>query len=400
MQQLTLLLAALLQEPANERPRSTEELRPYAEARQTIDMVQLSLNFYEQSDEGGNPNVKEEVTILQPMLLLATKLSEDWNASLMLQGDAILGRTGSGASGSAAAGTAPAGGAGGGEEEEERDGAKDGNLEISEVQYTGVFTVGHRWTPYATMSAGLSLGNEEDYRSLGVHTRWLQETRDRNDAFLLRFSMYFDRLDVVTFDGTDLGEDERRTFSPGVGYTRVLDEKTVLSLGYDLTWQTGFLSTAKNSVVAAGSEVPEVLPDTRLRHSLTLRARRLVAEPLAVEPEARIYADDWGARGAAAAVYLHWEAARGALILRPGIRYYAQTEVDDFLDPGAPSLPARRTQDSDLGTFHTRTLSLKATFLKSWLFGDELDLMADMAERSDGIRWFSVTIGFTWGGRE
>ncbi len=398
MQQLTLLLA-LLQDPPKDGPSTTAELRPYAEARQTIDMVQLSLNFYEQSDGGGNPNLKEEVTILQPMLLLASKLSEDWNASLMLQGDAIIGRSGSGASGSAAAGTAPAGG-GGGEEGEERDGERDGNLEISEVQYTGVFTVGHRWTPFATMSAGLSLGNEEDYRSFGLHTRWLQESRDRNNAFLLRLSMYFDRLDVVTFDGADLGEDERRTFSPGLGYTRVLNERTLVSFGYDLTFQSGFLSTAKNSVVAAGTEVPEALPDTRLRHSLTARVRHLLAEPLAVEPEASVYVDDWGARGVAAALYLHWEAARGALILRPGLRWYAQSEVDDFLDPGAPSIPAYRTQDSDLGSFTTRTLSLKATFLKSWLFGDELDLMGDVAERSDGIRWFSVTIGFTWGGKE
>jgi hypothetical protein len=397
MQQLILLtLAMTTQGEPKDRPETTEQLRPLAEARQTIDMVQLSLNFYEQSDGGGNPNLKEEVAILQPMLLLATKLSEEWNASLMLQGDAILGRSGSGASGSAAAGTAPAGGGG---EEDERDGERDGNLEISEVQYTGVFTLGHQVTPFATLSGGLSLGNEDDYRSFGLHTRWTQETRDRNNAFLLRLSMYFDRLDVVTFDGTDLGEDQRRTISPGVGYTRVLNERTLVSFGYDLTLQSGFLSTAKNSVVVASVEVPEALPERRLRHSLTARARLLLSEPLAVEPEAGAYADDWGARGVAAALYLHWEASRGALILRPGVRWYAQTEVDDFLDPGSTSIPAHRTQDSDLGSFTTRTLSLKATFLKSWLFGDELDLMADVADRSDGIRWFSVTIGFTWGGR-
>lgn len=398
MQQLILLALALAQDVPKDRPETTEPLRPPAGARQTIDMVQLSLNFYEQEDGGGNPNLKEEVTILQPMLLLATKLSETWNASLMLQGDAIIGRSGSGASGSAAAGTAPAGG-GGGEEDDERDGERDGNLEISEVQYTGVFTLGHQVTPFAAVSGGLSLGNEDDYRSFGLHTRWIQETRDRNNAFLLRLSMYLDRLDVVTFDGTDLGEDRRRTFSPGLGYTRVLNERTLVSFGYDLTLQNGFLSTAKNSVVAGGVEVPEQLPDRRLRHSLTARARHLLSEPLAVEPEASVYADDWGARGVAAAVYLHWEASVGALILRPGFRWYAQTEVDDFLDPSAASIPALRTQDSDLGTFTTRTLSLKATFLKSWLFGDELDLMADVADRSDGIRWFSVTLGFTWGGR-
>lgn len=397
MQQLILLALALAQDVPKDRPESTEELRPYAAPRQTIDMVQLSLNFYEQSDGGGNPNLKEEVTILQPMLLLATKLSEDWNASLMLQGDAIIGRSGSGASGSAAAGTAPAGG--GGEDEEPRDGERDGNLEISEVQYTGVFTLGRRLSPYGAVNGGVSLGNEDDYRSFGLHGRWTQDTLDHNNTFLLRLSMYLDRLDVVTFDGADLGEDRRRTFSPGIGYTRILDGRTLVSFGYDLTFQTGFLSTAKNSVSAAGTEVPEALPDRRLRHSLTARGRHLLADPLSLEPELGVYVDDWGARGVAAALYLHWEPSPGAVILRPGLRWYSQTEVDDFVDPGASSLPALRTQDSDLGTFTTRTLSLKATFLKSWLFGDELDLMADVADRSDGIRWFSVTIGFTWGGR-
>ena len=396
MQQLILLALGLAQDVPKDRPTTTEELRPYADKRQTIDMVQLSLNFYEQSDDGGNPNLKEEVAILQPMLLLATKLSEDWNASLMLQGDAIIGRSGSGASGSAAAGTAPAGGGG---EEDERDGERDGNLEISEVQYTGVFTLNRRLSSLSSVSGSLSMGNEDDYRSFGLHARWVQDTADHDNTFLLRLSMYFDRLDVVVFDGTDLGEDRRRTFSPGLGYTRVLGARTLVSFSYDLTLQEGFLSTAKNSVVAAGTEVPEALADRRVRHSLTVRARHLLSEPLALEPEGGVYVDDWGARGLGAAVYLHWEASRGALILRPGVRWYAQTEVDDFLDPGAASIPARRTQDSDLGAFTTRTLSLKATFLKSWLFGDELDLMADVADRSDGIRWFSVTIGFTWGGR-
>lgn len=387
--------------PPPDRPTTREEMRPYAPARETIDLVQLSLNFYDQSDDGANPNVKEEVAILQPMLLVATTLSETWSASLMLQGDAILtkGGTASGASGRTAAG-----GAGGpvtaGEEEDDEDGEDGRNgLEVAEVQYTGTLGLSHKWSPYTTLGAGISLGNEEDYRSLGFHARWMHETQDRNDAFALRMSLYSDTVELQYFDGTDGGSDARRSFSPGVAWTRVVGERTLLSVGYDITLQHGFLGTAKNSVVVGATEVRENLPDDRIRHSFTVRLRHLLADPLAVEPEAGYYLDDWGARAYGLGVYLHWEASPDRVILRPGFRWYVQSEVDFFVDGGAPAIPEYRTQDSDLGSFTTRTIGLKATFLKSFLFGDELDLSADFASRSDGLSWFSITVGFTWGGR-
>ena len=60
----------------------------------------------------------------------------------------------------------------------------------------------------------------------------------------------------------------------------------------------------------------------------------------------------------------------------------ALVQMESRVWNGATSIPAFRTPDRDLGTFTTRTLSFKATFLKCWLFGEELDLMADVADRA------------------
>lgn len=400
-----LVAAGALRSQAQEEGSAPRIAPVHAPAKSQIDSVDFAFNFYDQSDRGGDPLRKEEVMILQPMILLGATLSEDWSATLMLQGDAILGKgdATSGASGAVAAGAAggSAGGAGEleGEDEEEEGGAagaSESGLGVSEMQYAGSLGLNYRWSPQFRIGGGFSASREDDYESRGLYLSGAYETADKNDSFAFRLTGLRDAVDVTLFDGTDGGEDERRTISPGFAWTHILTERTILTLNYDLTLQSGHLETASQSVTVGTTVVGEELPGSRLRHGVFLRGRHLLLETLAVETGIGLYADDWGARAFSPELNLYWEAVPNLLIVRPGLRYHSQDAVDYFVDAGAAAIPGYRTQDSDLGEFTDRSLGLKLTFLRSPFLGDEFEIAADLTSRSDGIEWFTVTAGFSW----
>jgi hypothetical protein len=144
------------------------------------------------------------------------------------------------------------------------------------------------------------------------------------------------------------------------------------------------------------TEVKESLPDSRVRHSLWGRVRHLLLDPLALEPGAGYYVDDWGARAWSLEVGLYWEAAPRSLILRPSVRFHSQEAVKYFVEGNPAAVPEYHTQDSDLGEFTTLVYGLKLTSLKSPLPGDELEVGLDIASRSDGISWFTISVNFAW----
>lgn len=358
-------LPPILQDKQAEK--ASEGGSEFAEAKPAFDTVELTFNFYEQDDQGGNPRVDEKVQILQPMLLVAPSLSEDWKASLLLQGDVILADTQSGAS---SRGT--------------------------EVNFGGGLNLTHLWSRQTTLSGGLTYFRESDYQSVGANLKWAYSTEDLNDTVAVGLTALIDKVWLEYFDGTNEGLGHRQTWSPGIGWMHVLGPGTVLTLNYDLTFQDGVLSQPIQSVFFGATEVREELPDSRTRHSLFGRVRHLLLEDLSAELGVGYYWDDWGARAYTAEVRLFWEAIPDTVILRPGFRYHSQDAVDYFIPEGATTITEYRTQDSDLGEFTSAIYSMRVSFLHAPLIGDELDIDISFADRSDGIGWYTVTVGFTW----
>ena len=384
------------------------------EPRKTIDAdtsrsyLRLAFNFYEQKDGGGNPNVDENMQVLQPMFLLGVGLSEKLSLSLKGQGGLVsAASTNSGAR--TTAGSAGGGGGGGDDDEEEDDedgavsgasggGGDDGGSSLADGDRffgleAGLF---YAWSDQVGVGAGVSYNKEDAYRSIGGNARFVYTTRDKNDTFLIRVSASFDTVDIRLFDGTGGGSENRNTYGLGLGWTHVLGRKTQGTLSYDLTYQNGFLSTSYNSVLVAGTEVQEILPDTRLRHSVFARIRHLLLDYLAVEPGVGFYVDDWGAVASSFELHAFWEFIPGVLILQPSYRFHWQRQISYFTGESESSVPRYRTQDSDLDTFTNHTFGLKLVAPSVKIFGvdTEFELGGDYTFRSDRLNCFSVTFGF------
>ncbi len=366
----------LVQEPPPSRPERPEDLKPRAEANTAKDFVRFAFNFYDQKDGGGNPNLDEDMTVLEPQVLVSKALDASWMMSLKFQADII----------SAAS-----------VEHGKRFpvGVQTGASGDKYIGFDG--GVFYAWSDRTTIGGGVSISSEYDYQSLGGYLKWSHDTASHNDTFLVRLGMFRDNVELFLFDGSEPGSDELRTsISLGLGWTHILGPRTLGTLNWDLTSQSGFLSTPYNSVVAAGTEVPEVLPDSRFRNALHARVRHLLLDDLAVEPGLGAYFDDWGATAFNVELMLFWEALPGSVILRPWYRFHSQTEVDDFLSTSAAAIPEFRTQDSDLADFTSHTIGLK--LILPVLFGgaQEFEIGVDYTMRSDDLDSMSLSAGWQW----
>lgn len=381
MRQLAVLMAltapaAAWAQEQPPRPEAPGPVENRARADSSRDFLRFAFNFYQQNDGGGNEHLEEDMTVLEPMLLFSKTLSDRWHGTFKAQGDII--------SAASIEKRFPSGTQSG------ASGDKYVNLE------GGAF---YAWSDQTRIGAGASFATEYDYRSVGLWTKWTHETPDKNDSFAVRVGAFFDTVRVIRFDGTDdEGNESRQSLSLGVGWTRVLGPETVGSLNWDLTIQSGFLSTPYNSVVAAGTEVVEELPDSRIRNSLHARVRHLLLEDVAVEPGAGVYVDDWGGRAFNVELAAFWEAIPDSLIVKPSWRFHWQGEIDYSLSDSAAAIPEFRTQDSDLADFTSHTLGLKLLFPNATVLGDGIDLEVggDLTMRSDGLDSWSFSVGTIW----
>lgn len=372
MRKLAATLLLLLGSVASAQEQAGPEK---LQAETSRDYLRFAFNFYKQSDGGGNPNLKEDMTVLEPQLLLGVGLSEKLSMTVKGQADII-----SAASVDKRYRFAPGTQSG-------ASGDKYFGLEA------GLF---YSWSDEWKVGGGASIGTEYDYRSIGANVRVVHERPDRNDTFVLKLSAYFDTLDIIKFDGSEDGSDNRTSYSVGLGWTHVIGPRTVMTLNNDLTIQDGYLATPYNSVVVAGVEVDEVLPDSRIRNATFGRVRHLLLDDLAVEPGLGFYLDDWGAMAVNFEARAYWECVPGRLILQPWYRFHWQTEVDQFVDENDATIPDERTQDSDLADFTSHTFGLKLVAPHVNIFGadTELEIGADYSLRSDSLNSFSVTVGF------
>ncbi len=344
------------------------------EAETHRNFARFAFNFYSQSDGGGNPNLKEDMTVFEPQLLVGLGLTDDLSLSLKAQGDII----------SAAS-----------VDHRYRfpNGAQSG---ASGDTYFGLEGgLFYAWSDQVHVGVGLSGSVEYDYASFGANTRLVWDSEDKNDTLLVKLSAFFDTLTLILFDGTQPGLAGRRSYNVGVGWTHLLGPRTVGTLNYDLTLQNGFLSTPYNSVFTTGGEARELLPHDRLRHAVFARVRQLVFDDLALEPGVGVYLDDWGARALNAELHAYWEVFPGVVLLQPWYRYHTQSQIDWFVADTASVLPDLRTQDSDLAAFDSHTFGLKLVVPHVDVFNldTELNLGGDFTLRSDDLNAFSLGLG-------
>ena len=197
------------------------------------------------------------------------------------------------------------------------------------------------------VTLGYQTSGENDWRSHAVLVGLRRELAQKNTTLSLDYAFTDNRVGrafdpVFTRDLIVHGAE--------LGLVQLLDARTLLSATYTLQRSDGYHASPYRYVTTAtGLASPEVHPEDRTRHAVTLRALRAIGEATSVDVQYRAYADGWGVRSHTATVAWTWEMSE-TIDLRLRARAYSQGAADFYRE--RYEMPMRfMTADRELGTF-------------------------------------------------
>jgi hypothetical protein len=348
------------------------------------------LGYYHHDDDlAGNPFLDEELTIIEPIFIWDSNVSEDFGYSVTFSYDNVSSASIDRLS-----------------QFPEQSGAS------GDYYYGLDYASRHRRGEGEWLGWQLGASAEYDYTSLHFGGSYSKESDDRNATSNFALSGYYDTIDIIRFDGAQTeGTDNRLSLAATYSLFQVLGPTWASDLSATLSLQSGFLETAYNAVVledpsfpanplldnqANGIEFTEELPDTRIRAALQYKARHYLDPGQAVELGARLYGDDWGITSVTLEPRYFLPLVPERLGLRLRYRFYTQSEADYYQEhfPGtvAGDLPEFRTQDAELASFDSHGLGARFDWTPGGRHEWYLDLNYTL--RSDDLDGYFVSVGY------
>jgi hypothetical protein len=245
--------------------------------------------------------------------------------------------------------------------------------------------ISKRWA----WDVGVALSNEYDYTHAGVNTRFARSFNQRNSTLSAAVAFGFDTISPVGGApipfapmlepgqaGNKLGDDDKTVFDFVLGWTQVINRRTLAQFNYSLSSSAGYLTDPYKfvSVVDPDSGLPtagpgsldlyrfESRPDSRTRHGIYAQVRHLLRRDI-VDLSYRYYTDDWDVRSHTLEARYRWK-LRPRSYLEPHIRLYDQSAADFYATTlvDEDELPDYVTADYRLGKFLAYTVGLKYGF--------------------------------------
>jgi len=257
---------------------------------------------------------------------------------------------------------------------------------------------------------------EHDYESHGGSLGGSLDFADKSANVALAARAYFD---TVGRAGAPDFEEKSTQLGVRAAFTQVVDRDTLVQLVYEPSLQQGYLSSPYRFVRFAAADgplvstcrepvtlcLPEVNPDSRLRHAIALSGRRALGDAFSVGAGYRFYLDSWDMTS-------HTLSLDGALmpsddwLFSLGYRFYRQSSASHFesfyVSAAMKPLEEAYTSDKELSELSSHRLSLEVmkTFVLDEL-GSELSTVLLVAPTHflyheflllDSITAFEVTL--------
>jgi hypothetical protein len=186
-----------------------------------------------------------------------------------------------------------------------------------------------------TFGAGVSSSTEFDYQSFGGNISFAKKTKDRNGEFSARFQAFLDQVKIIKpvelrVGGEGYGTEDRNTFALSLGYSQIVNRNFQLLFLADVITQQGYLSLPFHRVYFNDNLVhQELLPDTRLKIPLAVRASYFLGDNIIIRAYYRYYTDDWKLTSHTANIEVPIKLSP-FFSLSPFYRFYTQSETKYF----------------------------------------------------------------------
>ncbi|MEW4925069.1 DUF3570 domain-containing protein [Algibacter sp. 2305UL17-15] len=281
------------------------------------------------------------------------------------------------------------------------------------------FTTYERTLEKSKMSiyGGIGFSIESDYFSFGSKIGLVKEDTERLATYSAQFQMFIDDLRWGRLDDDHNGPEKliypselrfkewydvskRNSFNLKLGYSKIINKKTILGVYPELTYQEGLLETPFHRVYFSdGMLGVEQLPNERWKGALALKLNSFVLGNLILKNGLQGYADNFGILGFSmeneTVIKLKPE-----LQLLPNFRFYTQKAskyFDEFMQHD--SADAFFTSDFDLSNFQTYNagLGLKViphNNIKRKSILNTMVFRYNFMYRSNGLRAHIISISF------
>jgi len=170
---------------------------------------------------------------------------------------------------------------------------------------------------------GYYVSTESDYFAQQIRTQVDRDFRGQSLNCSAGTSFGWDAIAPLRDEDTAAADADRWTWHGNLVLTQVLDPRTTLRLGGELTRVRGLQHSPYRNVYAGGTRVPERHPDLRDRRDLFLRLNRYFSNRSSLKLLYRLYTDDWGVASHTAGLRLaQYVGTRTVVEYR--YRYYTQ----------------------------------------------------------------------------
>jgi Protein of unknown function (DUF3570) len=266
-----------------------------------------------------------------------------------------------------------------------------------------------------TTGGQVSFSSEWDYKSFGGGLHFNKSSKDKNTDIGFRANAFYDIYTLVIAEGLRKnssggrrdkgveGSSPRTSLDASLSISRVLTPKLQMSLILDVAYQQGLLSTPFHRVYTSdGGLTKEVLPSSRVKLPIGLRANWMVFDNMTLRGFYRFFKDDWGLSSHTVQMEVPIRLST-YFVVGPYGRYYKQSGNKYFgayqtIDPSTEF----KTSDYDLSDFtstHTG-VSLKYNLFKAYKYFNlnTLECRAGYYKRSDGLHAGIVTVSLQFRG--
>lgn len=192
---------------------------------------------------------------------------------------------------------------------------------------------------------GASYSTEFDYQSFGGNIMFSKKTKNRNGEFTAKIQAYFDQVNQILpvelrTNTNPQGHEEhgpaepRHTFAGSLSYSQIVNQRLQVMFLADVVQQAGYLSLPFHRVYFNNATVhQELLPDTRLKIPLGVRASYFLGDRFIIKGYYRFYTDDWGLTSHTANLEVPVKITP-FLSVSPFYRFYNQSAVKYFAPYG------------------------------------------------------------------
>lgn len=216
---------------------------------------------------------------------------------------------------------------------------KKGNINFDEQRVATSVNLTKRFESRDELKTGFAYSSESDFYSGELSSSYLHYL-DASHNKSVNFGGSYQYNEILikncednSFCDASSGASKKMTndvYNLQVGYSQVIDQTSVASIGLFYTNENGYLSSPYHNVVRNFSTiVNEVKPDTKAGYGIKAGLQKAFGDQWSSNINYKYYTDDWGIDSHTLDAMAYYEFT-DKIIFGGGIRYYTQSEADFY----------------------------------------------------------------------